>query len=295
MQPAWGYEYPISPATTLPYPLQQPFYEPLLISGVMSQIDYYFSEENLPKDNWLRRQMDSQGFVTLQTIYSFRRIQQIAPDVQSIRFACIESNAIDFVVGDDSVERIRRRNDWQRWVLPMEDRDDAGRSDGPVHLYYWSRHAHMPHFAPNAMPGPYGVIPAVYPAPNGGAPDMQPFPTEARPDHHQSNGHPNGNGFIPETQLSAAVPEFSPRGPAKGFGTFEGSSSFTGNDVLTPGMSRNMDNTQVGVNDYGVSSQLFQNGTTNGPGTLLPATNGVGSAGGEGEVYAVQAGDAFHA
>merc|ERR1711972_636483 len=38
------------------------------------QVEYYFSEKNLPKDNYLRSRMNADGWVQLSEIARFRRV-----------------------------------------------------------------------------------------------------------------------------------------------------------------------------------------------------------------------------
>ncbi|KAK3016589.1 hypothetical protein RJ639_005862 [Escallonia herrerae] len=60
---------------------------PTLPTLVVDQIDYYFSDTNLKDDNYLRSNMDDQGWVPIELIASFRR-------------------------GD----KVRKRNDWWKWI-----------------------------------------------------------------------------------------------------------------------------------------------------------------------------------
>lgn len=43
----------------------------------MKQLDYYFSDENLSKDFFLRQNMDVEGWVPLDLILSFKRVKII--------------------------------------------------------------------------------------------------------------------------------------------------------------------------------------------------------------------------
>ncbi|OCK78937.1 hypothetical protein K432DRAFT_279072, partial [Lepidopterella palustris CBS 459.81] len=44
--------------------------------------EYYFSVDNLCKDMFLRKRMDSKGFVLLSVIAEFNRIKQLTPDIE---------------------------------------------------------------------------------------------------------------------------------------------------------------------------------------------------------------------
>lgn len=197
------YEYPMQPMTSMP--LQQPpfFDNGMAVPMLRHQLEYYFSIENLCKDMYLRQRMDSQGFVPLLFIAAFKRMRELSPDTSLLRSVCEESNEIDYVVGEDDCERLRRRHGWVNFVLPMESRDELARNHGPMQLTWKNRSYTFPQY--NGMaPSPYGATsPPAYP--NQGNPG---FPG----DHYGMNGVVNGHaGTI---QLSAEVPDFAPSQPA---------------------------------------------------------------------------------
>lgn len=92
--------------------------------------EYYFSVDNLCKDLYLRRHMDSQGFAFLSVIAKFNRIRQLTQDLELIRYVCLQSPQIEFRVGADGYDRLRKRDGWQQWVLAMEERDPSVQNDG---------------------------------------------------------------------------------------------------------------------------------------------------------------------
>ncbi|KAL6808846.1 hypothetical protein GGI42DRAFT_223806 [Trichoderma sp. SZMC 28013] len=108
-------------------------------SALKDKIEYYFSIENLAGDLYLRAQMDSQGFVPLHLITSFKGMRQLTDDIEIIRAACEFSVELDFAVGDDGIERVRRSQGWESFVLPLEDRDESARNDGPDYLTFKNR------------------------------------------------------------------------------------------------------------------------------------------------------------
>ncbi|OEL38951.1 hypothetical protein BAE44_0000020 [Dichanthelium oligosanthes] len=75
--------------------------DPLQIE-LLEQIDYYFSDDNLCKDTYLRQHMDDQGWVPLSLIAGFRK-------------------------GD----KLRRRGTWENWLLPKPNYS-AGSSSVPL-------------------------------------------------------------------------------------------------------------------------------------------------------------------
>lgn len=194
-----------------PQQQQPPYWDNMVVSLLRSQIEYYFSIENLCKDLYLRQRMDSQGFVPLMFIAAFKRMRELSPDTSLIRSVCEESAEIDYVVGEDDCERLRRRNGWAAFVLPLEERDELARNHGPQQITYKSRNfAFAPQF--NGMPpAPYGI-----PSPHNYAVQGGPVSAPMGDEHHQFangiNGFVNGNGA--NTQLSAEVPDFAPSGPS---------------------------------------------------------------------------------
>ncbi|XP_022860514.1 la-related protein 1B-like isoform X2 [Olea europaea var. sylvestris] len=82
-----------------------------LPSLVVKQIDYYFSDENLVKDNFLRSNMDDQGWVPITLIASFPRVQQLTYDVSLILDSLRNSTIVE-VQGD----KLRKRNEWKKWL-----------------------------------------------------------------------------------------------------------------------------------------------------------------------------------
>ena len=200
------YEYPMASMSAVPFQ-QNPYWDNMVVPMLRSQIEYYFSIENLCKDMYLRARMDSQGFVPLMFIAAFKRMRELSPDTSLIRNVCEESNEIDYIIGEDDCERLRRRHGWVNFVLPMEDRDELARNHGPMHLTWKSRsYSYGPQYN-GISPSPYGVTsPHGYP-PFAGQPSLA--------DGNQSgqgiDGAVNGHGAA--SQLSADVPDFSPSRP----------------------------------------------------------------------------------
>ncbi|XP_030465140.1 la-related protein 1C-like isoform X2 [Syzygium oleosum] len=84
----------------------------LLHAQIVRQIEYYFSNENLVKDIYLRRQMDKQGWVSIAVIAGFKKVMELTTDVQLILDAVRNSAIVEV-----QAEKVRRRADWMRWVL----------------------------------------------------------------------------------------------------------------------------------------------------------------------------------
>ena len=84
---------------------------------------------------YLRRHMDSQGFVSLEFIAGFNRIKHLSTDVELIKLVCQQSNVIEYRTSEDGLDRLRRREGWEQWVLNMADRDQTAQNDGPKELH----------------------------------------------------------------------------------------------------------------------------------------------------------------
>ncbi|WOG97752.1 hypothetical protein DCAR_0417093 [Daucus carota subsp. sativus] len=94
-----------------PPPLYFPVIDPNLRILLLKQIEYYFSDANLVKDDFLRSNMDDQGWVSITLIASFRRVSKLTIDVQLILDTLGASTVVE-VQGD----KIRRRENWSKWI-----------------------------------------------------------------------------------------------------------------------------------------------------------------------------------
>ncbi|XP_051150938.1 la-related protein 1B-like [Andrographis paniculata] len=96
-------------------PPPPPFYPPAdsLTSKIVKQIDFYFSDDNLAKDKFLRSKMDEHGWVPITLIASFRRIDQLTKDVPLILESLRYSTVVEVQDG-----KVRRRNEWRKYLLP---------------------------------------------------------------------------------------------------------------------------------------------------------------------------------
>lgn len=63
--------------------------------------EYYFSEENLVKDFFLRRKMNAQGFLPLTLIASFQRVQNLTMDIDLVIDAVLESDRLELLELED--------------------------------------------------------------------------------------------------------------------------------------------------------------------------------------------------
>ncbi|XP_075484919.1 la-related protein 1C-like [Primulina tabacum] len=115
MMSSYIYVPPMHPETFRPMPMVPPAQPPMpmnpLSNLIVSQIDYYFSEANLVKDNFLRSNMDDQGWVPITLIASFPRVQQLTHDIPLI-LESMRYSAVVEVQGD----KVRKHYEWNRWL-----------------------------------------------------------------------------------------------------------------------------------------------------------------------------------
>ncbi|KIW44315.1 uncharacterized protein PV06_05333 [Exophiala oligosperma] len=132
----YGYTQPMQmqPGIMSAMPFNDPLNSYALLSMVMTQIEYYFSIDNLCKDLFLRKHMDGQGYVPLRVIANFKRIKTLTEDnmtIDTLRYVCQQVKSVEFFLGADGDDRLRRRDGWRDFVLPEEERFEDARNDGP--------------------------------------------------------------------------------------------------------------------------------------------------------------------
>ncbi|ODQ68609.1 hypothetical protein NADFUDRAFT_68786 [Nadsonia fulvescens var. elongata DSM 6958] len=93
-----------------------------VIGLIVAQIEYYFSIDNLCKDLFMRRQMNSMGLFPLATLANFNRVKSLTGGDYNLLFEATKWCANLEVIGD----RIRPKLHWDQWVLPMAERLPAG-------------------------------------------------------------------------------------------------------------------------------------------------------------------------
>lgn len=193
------------PASFPPHPAQTPEYVLLRHQALGRQLEYYFSDENLGTDVFLRAQMDAEGFVAFDVVANFNRIRHISTgDENAVRSAVHDTPSIEFIIGDGK-ELMRRRGDWQKFII---DGEMTTRNPGPTKS--------VPH--PRHPPGNAYYHPMPYPPYNPMSPQFgQAYPAaDMHPGYmtrHQFSGPAaQVNGHVPfdNSPLNVTAPEFSP-------------------------------------------------------------------------------------
>ncbi|KAK1406633.1 hypothetical protein QVD17_42108 [Tagetes erecta] len=110
-----GYDMPPPPPIVFGPPLfprASSLMDPLSVS-IRHQIEYYFSDDNLVKDHYLRSNINEEGWVPVKLIAGFHRVKSLTTDLQMVLSSIQDSTVVE-VQG----ETIRRRNDWKKWLTP---------------------------------------------------------------------------------------------------------------------------------------------------------------------------------
>jgi len=95
--------------------------------NVMSQIEFYFSDDNLCKDVYLRSHMDSGGWTSLDLISQFNQVKKYRTTVESIAEALTNSTKLEV---DTSTRRVRLkdealRNKWAKASQELNEHIEA--------------------------------------------------------------------------------------------------------------------------------------------------------------------------
>ncbi|KAK3336518.1 hypothetical protein B0T19DRAFT_41417 [Cercophora scortea] len=253
-----GNEY--VPQYPVPYQVN-PMYDQL-VQQVRAQVEYYFCLDNLLKDHYLRQHMDDQGFVRLDVIAGFRRVQEMTTEPSIIHSACAGSELIDFVAGEDHVLRLRARGHFEVFILAQSERVPEARNAGPATFQLVRDVVRDVYHTP--------IVPQAYPAtsPTG----MYPVFTEEQmfqqgfANGAQYHTSANGHQYGAETQLSANVPEYNPLSSPL---TLEGIANFSDSQVESLVVVGRKSETSSGANG------VHQNGSNGILGTTeVPTVNG---------------------
>ncbi|CAG9828662.1 unnamed protein product [Diabrotica balteata] len=94
---------------------------PTVKEYVRNQIEYYFSEDNLNRDFFLRRKMDSEGYLPVTLIASFHRVQALTNNVTLIVDAISSSDKLELTAGF----KVRPKKDPLRWPILDENNEQT--------------------------------------------------------------------------------------------------------------------------------------------------------------------------
>lgn len=105
-----------SPPPAIVIPVPEEVAETPSPEAIIKQIDYYFSDANLVKDEFLRYKMDEHGWVPIELIANFPKVKKLTEDIELILNLLGNSSNVE-VQG----KKLRRRNDWMKWLLARND------------------------------------------------------------------------------------------------------------------------------------------------------------------------------
>ena len=100
---------------------------------ILNQVHYYFSPENLVKDEFLRKHMDVEGWLPIQLLASFNRLRHITTDphlVAEVRRRPPRARRRRRGVSPDATCRGDRRRAHPLSSAPLPARADAAVLDG---------------------------------------------------------------------------------------------------------------------------------------------------------------------
>lgn len=88
--------------------------ESTLRQKIIQQIEYYFCDDNLAKDVYLRSKMDDKGWVGVYVIATFPRVSQLTNYCEVILDCMRYSNSVEL---EPTTGKLRRRDNWSKWIL----------------------------------------------------------------------------------------------------------------------------------------------------------------------------------
>ncbi|XP_076039146.1 uncharacterized protein LOC143024182 isoform X3 [Oratosquilla oratoria] len=169
--------------------------EAALKDKIKKQVEYYFSDDNLANDIFMRRKMSKDGYIPVSLIASFNRMKQLTQDVKLIIEVCKTSQLLQV---KDEVW-LRTKHDPEKWPL-VDEASGALQSFIPHIPPTIGTH---PSITPTPTITPSHPTPTIPPTPP--TPPLNPagVPPNTNPETHNQ---PVANG-IP---MNPEVPEFTP-------------------------------------------------------------------------------------
>lgn len=69
--------------------------------------------------------------MSLALLAGFSRMRSLTADLEIIKYACFQTPELEVRTDADGQDKIRRKTEWEQFVLPIEERDASARNDGP--------------------------------------------------------------------------------------------------------------------------------------------------------------------
>lgn len=85
---------------------------------VLKQVEYYFSDDELCRNTYLRWNMDSEGYIPAAIVFNFPNIIRFGLPYTDLLAALLPSQTLQI---DLDNETIRLRHNFKRWLCPNPD------------------------------------------------------------------------------------------------------------------------------------------------------------------------------
>lgn len=154
--------------------------------------------------------MDSQGFVLLSVIANFKRIKSLTDDLDMVRHVCGRLRTVEYRPGEDGLDRLRKRDKWEQWVLSMETRDLSAQNDGPPPLNYSRPEMYVDGTSDARAQEGQRIATDEISLVNGSQQDLRSLIDPAAP-YPVTNGSGINDTQFTQTPLSSVAPEFNPQ------------------------------------------------------------------------------------
>jgi la-related protein 1 len=184
--------------------------------ALLHQIEFYFSHRNLEGDFYLRKNMDSQGFVPIQIVANFNKVKKMTDKIDVVKETLLFSKVLSVDVERDMV---RKAIDWHLYILIDGERPQQNMyQQHPFHLpnrpmpppplpHFGQPLPPFAHTSPPFPPAHYGQPgppfyfssihnhPAAPKLPSGAGQEPLHRPADS-PDGHHSNGEASGDNIF---------------------------------------------------------------------------------------------------
>jgi la-related protein 1 len=87
-------------------------------AALRTQIEHYFSKQNLVRDIFLRQRMDREGYIPCEMLFGFPRVRAMCFSIEFMLAAVADSEVLDVDVKN---EKVRVTGSWKTWLFPSSD------------------------------------------------------------------------------------------------------------------------------------------------------------------------------
>lgn len=213
--------------------------------------------------------MDSQGFVPLSFIASFKRMKDLTTDLELIKFVCLQAHELELRLAADGKDRIRRKDGWEKWVMPMEDRDPSARHEGPPEI----EHSQASYSGVYAQPFRQPQTPQFDMSPHTNAGNFEHYPQSAQGFSPVPVSPPKMNGIAGPSSPSASHHRTSSRDDQTAAAQVHAPIT---NGTSSPKRSEHNDQDEIDTNDLLVAVKPINSALESKKTSIdeLPETNG---------------------